>query len=131
MPFQPSQNGIVQGHFWVEDEEGNVIFDPDFFEHAHIKRVNKLTDEKIYKHASKDLARTVIMEWVMKFMLDIKKQFKDEVHMVVKHNKPQWNCCAPNVALYKLGGGKGKVCYGSMGWKTKKGKDYYEFEVCE
>jgi hypothetical protein len=67
----------------------------------------------------------------MKPMMELKKKFGGKVVLLARHNPPQFNRCNANVMLYKLAGGEGRVCYGSMGWKTKRGEDYYEWEVYE
>ena len=45
----------IQGHFWVENADGEVIFDPYFAYYDEIIRVNKCDKSKPrYRKASKD-----------------------------------------------------------------------------
>tara|TARA_R100000773_G_C4174197_1_gene86656 strand:+ start:25 stop:540 length:516 start_codon:yes stop_codon:yes gene_type:complete len=128
----------INGHFWIENEEGKVIHDPVFPVYKKICKVHKLDINKPrYRKASPETQRENIKEHILPYiaeLLKVKKLLKLPNEEFYKYfegedGEPLEYRCGWNCVVYKLKGGEGKVIYGDMGWEKEDGSDiWYEFE---
>lgn len=123
----------INGHFWIENDKGEVIFDPLFqYEYGFVCMVHDLDIKKpVYYEASKEKQREAIQKHILPTMKDIFKhgveEFKEDFgdQLTFNHNE-----CAMNVIIEKvINKNKGHIKYGNMGWKKLDGSgEWLEFE---
>lgn len=104
----------IDGHYWVE-KDGKII-DIDFPEYKFIKAMNGCKGKCQYKEAPMDVQKA--------FIKSIKTE---ELENGMKLNiPPRFNQCQYNAyRAQKLHGGR--LVFGSMGWKMKKGGVWWEY----
>ena len=120
----------INGHFWIENEAGKVIYDPEFPVYKKICRVRKLDINKPrYRKAAPDLQRECLKKHIFPTLQDLIK-LKNEVGVMPPEvRRPEAYACAMNCIVYKVSGGEGKIIYGDTGWEKKDGsRIWYEFE---
>lgn len=122
-------------HVWLEDEAGNVIYDPFFDEYYDFIRLHDCIavgapcpylperHGRIYK---KRPEWQPIIQATLKGM--VKKMMRHGV-VVSKYYQPAaYGCCVYNAYFEKLRHRKNaKMCVGQMGWKSKSGGEHWEF----
>jgi len=119
---------MIDGHFWVENNKGEVIYDPVFPEHKVLCRIRRANVKKpCYRKASKERQREMIVKWVLPTM------GKPTAKEMAKVSQPGqfavYQACHANAAMWKMAGGEGKIVYGDMGWERKNGKGvWWEWE---
>lgn len=113
---------MTTGHFWVVKADGS-IYDPDFAEYSFIKRCHDCTDERVYYpvsfHDRPDMLKFIMEDW---------KKIKD-LGMAELYSNPMPYQCNRNAMFYKTKHPDCKIVFGSMGWKTKDGDEWIEFEA--
>jgi hypothetical protein len=109
-----SSFGRFDGHYWVE-RNGKII-DIDFPEYQLIKAMKGCKGKCQYKEAPIDVQKV--------FIKSIKTE---ELENGMKRNiPPSFNRCQYNAYMeQKLHGGR--IVFGSMGWKMKNGKVWWEY----
>jgi hypothetical protein len=118
----------INGHFWIENEQGEVIHDPSFPDYKMICMIRKCDIKKPhYRKASAERQREMMGEHIIPFMIKYKKMMKESAPPTgwfepISHN------CSTNCIKYKLQGFDGKIVYGDMGWETADGSVWWEFE---
>jgi hypothetical protein len=119
----------IKGHFWIENDKEEVVYDPTFPEHEIIKRLNGCNNTPCYRKESTDIQRDMMAECIIPKLLKLKKIWGDKAFLEANRLSPKFQRCSTNVVLYKLAGGKGKIVYGDMGWKkSNPERNYYEWE---
>jgi hypothetical protein len=118
----------INGHFWIENEAGEVIYDPTFVDYKMICMLRKCNINKPhYRKASADRQREMISNHILPFMMAYKKK-----HSLTPFPKgwfePISHCCSTNCIKQKMLGNKGKIVYGDMGWEMANGEVWWEFE---
>ena len=116
---------MIKGHFWVE-LDGKII-DPWFEVYDGIIRLKGLTNEKVYRPASKTLQGRMIKTHILaKLQTMIKLNMnKKELAKV----SPAAFCCDTNAIINKIKHLGSRIVYGDFGWKRKDGGGvYFEFE---
>ena len=132
---QLSRSNIVRGdeigkvnrqmfHAWVEDSDGNVVFDPEFPRYKMIKMIHGCDpNEPMCRHRYQQQSECV--EILM----------KDAIQKLIKLSnvgiKPSYNFqqCSHN-CYYFMKKNKGKnynVVVGAAGWKKKNGDIWFEW----
>jgi hypothetical protein len=117
-------------HYWVEDKEGNVVYDPYFIEYDVIKCLRNLKGDRIYKRyvgkKGKDAVRRGHRDAVA-----VAKclQLVGMKPMKMFYQKPQPLECNMNALGWIKYSGRTDIqlVAGSMGWKRKKGGIHWEF----
>jgi len=123
-------------HAWLEDEAGNVIYDPFFDEYYDFIKLHGLfTDPetpsphlpqrhgRIYK---KRPEWQPIIQATLKGM--VKKMMRCGVVVSEYYQPARFGCCVYNAYFEKLRHNpKAKLCVGQMGWKTKSGGEHWEY----
>ena len=126
----------INGHFWIENEAGKVIYDPVFQIYRDICDHHRLDINKPrYRKSSPDLQRDCLKKHIFPSMMSLIKLKKhlqlpdDAFFRSVNIYDAEPYQCALNCIVYKLKGGEGKIIYGDMGWEKKDGSSiWYEFE---
>tara|TARA_E500000318_G_scaffold24124_1_gene24318 strand:+ start:3669 stop:4136 length:468 start_codon:yes stop_codon:yes gene_type:complete len=112
---------MINGHFWIENDMGEVIYDPVFPEHTALCRIRRADIRKPqYRPASKERQREMIVKWVLPTMA--KKDAKEMAKVIQPGQFAVYQACHANAAMWKMSGGEGKIVYGDMGWALKKSK---------
>ena len=112
---------MIDGHFWVENDKGEVIYDHKFPEHKLICRIRRANVKKpCYRPASKERQREMTVKWVLPTMA--KKDAKEMAKVIQPGQFAVYQACHANAAMWKMSGGEGKIVYGDMGWELKNGK---------
>ena len=137
-----SFKGIAKGkdvrydlHVWLEDEAGNVIYDPFFDEYFDIIRLHgciavgapsPFLPERHGRIYKKRPEWQPIIQATLKGM--VKKMMRCGVVVSEYYKPPSYGCCVYNAYFEKLHHNpKAKLCVGQMGWKTKSGGEFWEF----
>jgi len=132
----------LHGHFWVE-ADGEIV-DPEFVEYESVKKINKLTDTKMYKHLP-EYRNEMINKYINPILdaIELSKMSRDEFLNMIRtatDNKMYKvdNCpvnCVVKVMILELQYEKGietrkdyKIQYGNFGWMDKNGNPFYEYE---
>ena len=128
----------IEGHFWVENDEGKVIFDLHWDHYDEVCSVNKCDINKPrYRKASKERQREMILEQILPQIQNYKmmvKQLPKDTPITEDLFSYHPHMCGLNVATYKFLGNEGIVCYGDKGWaklkqnKNKPEKIWWEYE---
>jgi hypothetical protein len=121
----------INGHFWIENDKGEVIFDPLFHEYRFVCMVHKCDIKKpVYYEASKERQREAMQEHILPTMKDIFKYGVEDWIEDFGYLTPEHNHCAMNVIIEKVvNKNKGHIKYGNMGWRKLDGSgDWLEFE---
>jgi hypothetical protein len=121
----------INGHFWIENEAGKVIYDPVFPVYKKICRAHRLDIKKPrYRKASPDLQRECLKKHIFPTLQDIMKLAKECGGMMPPSvRRPEAYACALNCIVYKVSGGEGRITYGDFGWEKQDGsRIWYEFE---
>lgn len=129
--YEPELTGYKVGgtdegdyHIWVENEQGEVVFDPAFNEYEFICRVR-----------GADISKPVRHKWGnQKSWLD-KKSFtylsEGNTRQIIADmfSDPRYQHCRNNAIAYLYNKGKegDKAVIGSMGWQTISGDYWWEF----
>lgn len=119
---------MIDGHFWVENDMGEVIYDPVFPEHKQVARIRRADVRKRrYRAASKERQREMIAKWVLPTMA--KPDAKEMAKVIQPGQFAVYQACHANATMWKMAGGEGKIVYGDMGWEKKNGKGvWWEWE---
>jgi len=133
-PIHPlkTNSRMINGHFWIENEEGVVIYDPQFPDYRVLADLHKcdLTKPQ-YRKASAERQRELITTQIFPQMLTINRGLKEGFVPDEEFWTPQSHNCASNCLRYKCRGGEGKIVYGDFGWERKNGSGvFWEFEDC-
>lgn len=114
----------IEGHFWVENDEGKVIFDLHWEHYDEVCSVNKCDINKPrYRKASKERQREMIVEQILPQIQNYKmmvKQLPKDTPITEDLFSYHPHMCGLNVATYKFLGNEGIVCYGDKGWAKKR-----------
>jgi len=120
----------ISGHFWIEDSNGKVLYDPHFDEYNFICALRGADITKpIYRKASPARQREMFKKWVLPILAD--KETKEFVAMLKSTNTlpPSFSgACQANATTWKMVTGRGTIVYGDRGWATKDGGEWIEFE---
>lgn len=121
----------INGHFWVENDDGEVIFDPQFSQYSTICDIHQCDITKpVYQKASAERYRQNIAEHILPFM----KQLTSSPDIIEKvkavENPWEFNNCAMNVCFHKVVfKGEGKICFGDFGWEKQDGSGvFFEYD---
>jgi len=111
-------------HAWIEDKEGNVIFDPHFPEYDEIKKLQGLYGEPQYKAYTGEKARSLKMRCrasAKKILKTQKKHYKMTAAQVweQQYHHPVYGYCNFNAIAYLKKHPDSVFKVGSMGWKRK------------
>ena len=118
----------INGHFWIENEQGEVIHDPVFGDYKTICMIRGCDIKKPhYRKASAERQREMIGKHIIPFLMGYKKEH------ATNPPHPGWyepisHMCSSNCIKYKLQGFDGKIVYGDMGWEMPNGSVWWEFE---
>ncbi len=120
----------INGHFWIENEQGEVIYDPVFPVYKKICKLHKLDINKPhYRKASPDLQRECLKKHIFPTLTDLIKIKNQVGELPSEVRRPEAYACAMNCIVYKVNGGEGKIIYGDFGWEKQDGsRIWYEFE---
>ena len=120
----------INGHFWVEDNNGKVIYDPHFDDYNLVCAIRNADPSKpIYRPASPERQREMFKRWILPILAD--EDTKDFIRALKNTNTlpPAFSgCCQANATTWKMVTGKGKIVYGDRGWATYDGGEWIEFE---
>ena len=115
----------LDAHMWLENADGEVVFDPHFIQYDIIKRVQNLKGEKKYKAwigKKRGVALNKIQEIntaKIKALPSIgwtKKQFWEHFS-----KNPHFGNCFNNATAYWKKNQHLKIVIGSMGWEKTNG----------
>jgi len=119
----------INGHFWIENSDGEVIWDPHFPTYDLICRIRSANPKKPhYRKKSATRQREMISQHILPMLTSVKRAMKEGYVPPEDFYTPQSHNCASNCVRYKLKGGEGTICYGDMGWEQTGGTIWYEFE---
>lgn len=123
----------IYGHFYITNDDGEVIFDPHFPQYDGICAIHDADPSKPrYRHAPKHIQRDAIQKNILPTITDFMKNKEElttgETGEIFKQY--EFAQCALNVCVYKaLWNGEGRITYGDFGWELKDGSGvWYEFE---
>ena len=121
---------MIDGHFWVENDMGEVIYDPVFPEHKQVAKIRRCDHRKRrYRAASKERQREMIAKWVLPIMAKPEAKQVATMLMMTGGVHAEYQACHANATMWKMAGGEGKIVYGDMGWEKKNGKGvWWEWE---
>ena len=121
---------MINGHFWIENDDGKVIYAPQFPDYRVLADLHKCDINKPqYRKASAERQRELITHQIFPQMLTINRALKEGFEPDEEFWTPQSHNCASNCLRYKCRGGEGKVVYGDFGWERKNGSGvFWEFE---
>lgn len=133
IPKGATEGGTASGdfHFWIEDMEGNVVFDPVFSHYKMVCNMRNLDINKPHRFAWNNQHR-----WCKHYDLpsDIKAVNTKKGRKVCRNAKPmplncRGNCIAHFVSHLRGDDSKYIIRIGSMGWesKTNANKIWWEF----
>ena len=131
--LQLPKNNICEGHFWLVDNNNNVI-DFDFNKYKFCKDFNdiKCDSPMIYREEPIGIKKKAIQKNIIPYqniLWKIVKLIKSNNKDIKDYLSPYM--CPYNVYLYKMFYHNEKqlnIRFGSMGWIDRGNNEYYEFE---
>jgi len=119
----------IAGHFWIENDAGEVIWDPKFDSYKLICKIRNADHTKPhYRKQTPARQREMMREHILPMMSGVRRAMNEGWVPPAEFWTPQSHNCASNTCRYKLNGGEGRICYGDMGWEQTDGKVWWEFE---
>jgi|TARA_R110000824_G_scaffold135413_1_gene298705 hypothetical protein len=119
-----SYDPLLDYHCWVVDNDGNVVFDPDFNQYQYKRHIRMLKD--ICHREEYPIER---QQEVWNYWKTVKSK---EVHPLIRKALKQTPCgghCQMNAGNFlKANRGKGyRIAIGFMGWEKEDGTVFWEY----
>ena len=127
----------LDAHCWCEDNEGNIVFDPNYEKFDYTKKLFNLTNEKCYKKFD-PLLQKLCFKSVDKQTKKIFNQVREEketdmniakeiLDHIEEGGEDFFGNCFVSALAYKMCNPSVNMVCGSAGWFGKDGEPHYEF----
>jgi hypothetical protein len=114
-------------HAWVEDDDGNIIYDPRFVDELKKKCAFPL-DIDFNKPVNKkwnESERKKVKEWLLSYD-KIRREYEDEEYVInTFYDNPQHLRCFWNATAYVYKHKTGNVVFGSAGFQCANGGEFF------
>ena len=129
----------LDAHCWCEDEEGNVVFDPNYEKFDYTKKLFNLTNETCYKKFDTLLQKLCfksVEKQVQKVFDEVREQVdketnRDVAKIIINHieegGEQFFNQCFSAGIAYKTCNPSVNLVCGSAGWIGKDGEPHWEY----
>ena len=119
-------------HCWVEDKNGEVVFDPDFVEYELTQVIRNAMGPKHYLKWNDEFQQDCwsrIQTHMKTQMAYIRKKGGKNRDFWGSYAKPKVHCCPANCVTFmkKNKGKEFKIVLGSMGWEKPDGSVWWEW----
>ena len=112
-------------HAWVEDDDGNVIYDPEFIDKLSIGTPIDIQFDKPVYEKWNESERRKVKTWFLSYD-ETREKYEDKEYVVSTfYDTPKYKMCLWNATAYVYKHQKGTVVFGSKGYKCETGGEYY------
>mgnify|MGYP006444751061 CR=1 FL=1 len=113
-------------HAWIEDDDGNVIYDPEFIDEVRKMIPTPIDiqfDKPVYEKWNESEQRK-LKTWLLSSD-GLREKYEDKEYVNTFYDTPKFAMCFWNATAYVYKHQKGTVVFGSKGYKCETGGEYY------